>query len=89
MSLGPLMRRLFAKVTFTCSLCGARQRIPLRRVHVFERFHRLEHGQAVLIACPHCYHGVQMPSPYHSHTGHDVRVDPDDPPHDAFVHANY
>ena len=28
---------LFQKVTYTCTACGARQRIPRRRIHFFER----------------------------------------------------
>lgn len=68
MSVSGVWRWLFSNVTYTCHHCGARQRIPLRRVHFFERFHQLVHGQAVLIACPVCGHGVQTPSPYRTHT---------------------
>ena len=84
-----LLRRLFAKVVFTCSHCGARQRIPLRRVHVFERFHHLERAEPILIACPDCSAGLQMPSPYRTHTGIQVRVDPQHPPKNAFIHDFY
>lgn len=80
---------LFAKVTYSCTACHALQRIPLRRVHVFERFHRLRNGEAVLIQCPTCHQGLQCPSPYRSHTGILVAVDPNNPPHNAFVHAFY
>jgi hypothetical protein len=76
----------FRKVTFTCTHCGAFQVIPLRRVHVFERFHELRDGQPVLIRCPQCPHGLQFPSPYTSHTGHLVVVDPQDPPREALIH---
>lgn len=80
---------LFAKVIYSCTRCDAVQRIPLRRVHVFERFHGLIEGQPVLIACPQCQDGVQYPSSYRSHTGHFVAVDPQNPPSDAFVHGFY
>jgi hypothetical protein len=87
------MRRIFAfvfgKVHFTCGHCGARQRIPLRRIHAFERFQGLEHGEAVLIACPGCRHGLQMPTPYHTHNGITIDVDPQRPPENAFVHDFY
>lgn len=83
------LRWLFAKVTYACTRCDAVQRIPLRRVHFFERFHDLNEGQPVLIACPHCHHGVQCPSPYRTHTGHQVTVDPRKPPRNAFVHGLY
>lgn len=84
-----ILRWLFSKVTYTCHHCGARQRIPLRRVHVFERFHRLERGEPVLIACPICGEGLQMPSPYRTHTGHEVTIDPNHPPKEAFIHNLY
>jgi uncharacterized protein YlaI len=84
-----VLRWLFSKVTYICHHCGARQRIPLRRIHSFERFHRLKQGEALLILCPECQHGLQMPSPYRSHTGHHVTVDPADPPQNAFIHAHY
>lgn len=83
------LRTFFTKVTYACHLCGARQRIPLRRIHAFERFHHLEAGEAVLIACPDCPDGIQTPSPYRTHTHHDVSVDPRNPPDDAFIHAFY
>jgi hypothetical protein len=76
----------FRRVTFTCTHCGAAQAIPLRRVHAFERFHELRTGQAVLIRCPQCAHGLQLPSPYTSHTGHSVAFDPRDPSQEAFIH---
>lgn len=84
-----LLHKLFTKVTYTCNRCAARQRIPLRRVHFFERFHDLNTGQPVLIACPHCENGVQCPSPYRTHSGHSVIVDPARPPKNAFVHGLY
>jgi RNase P subunit RPR2 len=71
-----LLRWLFGKVLFTCGHCGARQRIPLRRVHFFERFHRLTDGEVILIACPSCGEGLQVPTPYRSHAGQHVRFDP-------------
>lgn len=80
---------LFAKVTYTCTFCGAVQTIPVRRIHVFERFHSLEEGQPVLIRCPKCRRGVQCPSPYYSHTGLPVAVDPADLPKNSFVHDFY
>lgn len=83
------LRWLFSKVTYTCQHCGATQRIPLRRLHAFERFHRLDHGEALLILCPQCRQGLQMPSPYRSHTGHHVAVDPDNPPESAHIHHFY
>lgn len=76
----------FRRVTFTCTHCGEAQSIPLRRVHAFERFHQLRRGQAVLIRCSHCVHGLQFPSPYTSCTGHVVAFDPRDPAQDAFIH---
>jgi hypothetical protein len=39
----------FSRVTFSCTACDATQRIPLRRVHAFERFYSLTEGQPVLI----------------------------------------
>lgn len=80
---------LFRNVIYTCRHCAARQRIPLRRVHFFERFHELDSGQPLLIACPHCGKDVQMPSPYRTHTGHDVIVDPQQPPNNAVIHSHY
>jgi uncharacterized protein YlaI len=80
---------LSPKVTYTCSFCEAVQTIPVRRVHVFERFHGLEEGQPVLIRCPKCRQGVQCPSPYRTHTGHLVAVDPTEPPQNAFIHEVY
>ena len=77
---------LFKKVVFTCSHCGSRRRIPLRRVHVFERFHGLTRGEVLLIACPVCGDGLQIPTPYRTHTGADVRFDPDNPDNDV-IHA--
>jgi uncharacterized protein YlaI len=74
-----LITWLFHKVTYACTHCGARQRIPLRRVHFFERFHDLVHGEVVLIACPQCHEGVQIPTPYRSHTGQPVHLDPENP----------
>lgn len=85
MSFAHFLRR----VTYTCHHCGASQRIPLRRVHLFERFHELEAGEALLIRCPQCETGIQTPSPYRTHTGHYVTVDPEAPPRNAFVHAHY
>jgi hypothetical protein len=76
----------FRKVTFTCNHCCVVQRIPLRRVHFFERFHELGNGQPVLIRCPQCVDGLQIPNAYTSHTGHSVLVDPRDPPREAFIH---
>jgi hypothetical protein len=84
-----LLRWLFAKVTYACTYCKAVQIIPLRRVHMFERFHGLEEGQPVLIHCPKCRRGVQCPSPYRSHTGHFVVVDPAAPPKSAYIHDLY
>lgn len=79
----------FRKVAFTCTHCGSRQRIPLRRVHFFERFHDLRNGEAVLIRCPKCAVGLQIPSPYTTHTGHGVAVDPSNPPGEAFIHEAF
>ena len=84
-----LLGWLFTKVTYSCTHCEAVQRIPVRRVHVFERFHGLDDGQAVLIQCPTCDKGVQYPSPYRSHTGHLIAVDPRNLPENAFLHALY
>ena len=77
----------FKKVTYTCQACGTIQRIPLRRIHFFERFHELHSGEAVLIHCPSCYEGLQIPAPYRTHTGHRVEVDPSNPPKNAFIHG--
>lgn len=84
-----LLSRWISKVTYRCTFCEAVQTIPVRRIHVFERFHGLDEGQPVLIRCPHCRQGVQYPSPYHSHTGHLVVIDPKDQPQNAFVHELY
>jgi RNase P subunit RPR2 len=84
-----IFRPFFSRVTYTCHQCGARQRIPLRRIHVFERFQELKAGEPVLIACPLCENGLQTPSAYRTHTGHHVIVDPEQPPRNAFIHANY
>ena len=80
------MLTLFRMVVYTCTHCGSRQRIPLRRVHTFERFHELRKGEAVLIRCQQCTVGLQIPSPYTTHTGHAVAVDPCDPPLEAVIH---
>jgi len=82
-----MLRRLFSNVTYTCDHCGTRRRIPLRRIHFFERFHGLTQGQVVLIACPACGEGLQIPTPYRTHTGHDTRFDPQDPDN-AVIHAD-
>jgi hypothetical protein len=74
-----LLRHLLTKVPFTCTHCGARQRIPLRRVHFFERFHGLSQGEIVLIACPTCHQGLQVPAPYRAHSGQQVHFDPKHP----------
>lgn len=79
----------FQRVTYTCRPCGARQRIPLRRIHFFERFHELDRGQPVLIRCPVCGEGVQMPSPYRTRTGLRVDVDPENVPRNAVIHQHY
>ena len=84
-----LLNRLFTKVTYTCTSCEAVQTIPVRRIHLFERFHGLTEGQPVLIRCPQCHQGVQYPSPYRSHTGHLISVDPAQPPKNAFLHEWY
>jgi hypothetical protein len=79
--MSPILSR-FRRVTYTCRECGARQRIPLRRVHVCERFHGLSAGAPMLIACPACDTGLQIPP-------RDVAVVPAQPPPNAFIHANY
>lgn len=84
-----LFDRLFRRVTYTCTDCGAVQQIPLRRVHDFERFHDLVQGEPVLILCPICQEGVQCPSPYRSHNDYFVSVDPFHPPTNAFLHDLY
>ncbi len=84
-----LFVRLFGRVTYTCTHCDAVQRIPLRRVHAFERFHDLKQGEPVLILCPICQKGLQCPSAYRSHTDYLVSVDPLHPPKNAFVHDLY
>lgn len=84
-----LISWLFTKVTYTCTRCKAVQTIPVRRIHVFERFHGLDEGQPVLIHCPQCRQSVQCPSPYRSRTGHFVTVDPAEPPKNAFIHHAY
>ena len=84
-----LFHWLFTQVTYTCTFCGTVQTIPLRRIHVFERFHGLDEGQPVLIQCPKCRQGVQCPSPYRSHTGHLVVIDPAHPPKSSYVHDLY
>jgi hypothetical protein len=84
-----LLSWLFTKVTYTCTFCQAVQTIPLRRIHVFERFHSLAEGQPVLIKCPQCRQGTQYPSPYRSHTGQLVAVDSAVPPKNAFIHDLY
>lgn len=83
----PLFDPLFRKVTYTCHSCGARQRIPVRRVHVFEQFHQLQHGEPVLIACPGCGDGRQIPSRYRTHTGHTVDINANALPENAVIHA--
>ena len=78
----------FKKVIYICQACGARQRIPLRRIHFFERFNGLHNGQAVLILCPNCGEGLQTPTPYKTHTGHSVTIDPENPLENAVVHGS-
>ena len=84
-----LLSWLFTKVTYTCTSCETVQTIPVRRLHVFERFHGLAEGQPVLIKCPQCRQGMQYPSPYRSHTGQLVAVDPAEPPKNSFIHDLY
>jgi hypothetical protein len=84
-----LLTWIFAKVTYTCTFCDAVQTIPLRRVHTFERFNSLDEGEPVLIRCPKCRQGMQCPSPYRSHTGHSVVIDPIALPKNAFIHDIY
>jgi len=84
-----LLSRLFTRVTYTCTLCETVQTIPVRRIHMFERFYGLEKGQPVLIRCPRCRQGLQCPSPYCSHTGQLVICDPGDPPKNSFIHDSY
>jgi len=79
----------FKKVTFTCNHCGTTQRIPLRRVHFFEKFHELRDGQPVLIRCSACSQGLQTPSPYYTHTGHSVEVNPERLARNAVIHSHY
>lgn len=78
----------FKKVIYTCQACGAQQRIPLRRIHFFERFHDLRDGQAVLIVCPICGEGLQIPTPYRAHAGHSVAIDPENPLKNAVIHGS-
>ena len=77
------------RVQFTGSHCGACQRIPLRRIHFFERFHELEASQPVLIRCPECRHGLQIPGSYRTHTGHLVEINSRAPPKNAVIHDAY
>lgn len=79
----------FRKVTFICNHCGTAQRIPLRRIHFFERFQDVRAGQALLIRCPHCRQGLQIPSPYHSHSGQLITINPANLPGDAFIHDTF
>jgi RNase P subunit RPR2 len=79
----------FQRVTYTCRECGAQQRIPLRRIHFFERFHELEGGEVLLIRCPACEEGLQIPSPYRTRRGNKVEVNPEQPPDNAVIHAHY
>lgn len=79
----------FKKVTFTCNNCKATQRIPLRRIHSFERFHELRQGQPVLIMCPICDQGLQIPSFYQTHTGVSIKIDPENVPQNSFIHSNF
>ncbi len=88
-SSGVIMFRWLRRVSFTCNLCGATQRIPLRRIHFFERFHELTEGQVVLIRCPECGQGLQIPSSYRSHTGESVLFDPETHPRKAVIHEDY
>lgn len=84
-----IFRNLFGKVIYTCHACGASQRIPVRRVHVFERFHELTRGEALLIACPSCQDGLQIPSRYMTHTGHLVDITAQTLPENAVIHSFY
>ena len=74
------MFRWLRSVAFTGNRCGAAQRIPLRRIHFFERFHQLTEGPAVLIRCPACGQGLQIAASYRSHTGESVTFDPENHP---------
>jgi len=78
----------FKKVIYTCQACGTQQRIPLRRILFFERFHELHDGRAVLIVCPICGEGIQIPTPYRNRAGKSVAVDPENPLRHAFVHGS-
>lgn len=87
--MGDAMWTWFKRVKFTCSHCGIQQRIPLRRIHFFERFHRLDAGQPVLIRCPQCWQGLQIPGSYRTHTGQVVEIDPQHPPKNAVIHEAF
>lgn len=78
----------FKRVIYTCGACGTQQQIPLRRIHFFERFHGLCKGQAVLILCPKCGEGLQIPTPYTTHTGHLAAIDPENPLKNAVIHES-
>lgn len=82
------MLSFFRKVTYTCAVCGETQRIPLRRIHFFERFHGMEKGEELLIECTVCRDSLQFPSRYRTHTGHLVDIRPDEPPKDAVIHRH-
>lgn len=79
----------FKNVTFICNNCEATQMIPLRRIHFFERFHELRQGQPVLIMCPTCQEGLQIPGSYRTHTGFSVDIDPQNIPRESFIHSSY
>jgi hypothetical protein len=78
----------FRKVIFTCTVCRTVQRIPVRRVHVFERFHNLD-GRALLIRCSRCRRGLQIPGSYRSYTGRLITINPANPPKDALIHDSF
>lgn len=58
-----LLRWWFTKVTYTCTFCQAVQTIPVRRIHVFERFHGLDEGQPVAHPLPEMSSRRAMPFP--------------------------
>lgn len=82
------MLNWFCKVIFTCNRCAATQRIPLRRIHFFERFHELHDRRVLLIRCPECRIGLQIPAPYRSSSGRLLSPNPESPTKDAFIHEH-
>lgn len=55
---------LFKRIQCQCTFCGAKWKIPLKRILHFERFFEIRKGQPFLWECHDCHAGVVIPGEY-------------------------